>query len=227
MMPTITLDREVLYREVWERPISKVAKDYGLSDVGLAKACTRLRVPTPPRGYWARLEAGQSPRIPPLPPTKGRVCEEIDVRTREPAPNVDLIPEPTIVVADNLRGMHPLIRATQGELSGARASAMILPCCREEFPVHRGKIPCSSSQGIRVYQCGITDEFRRIQDRYGPNPSKFPVFSRRSGNSVQRRVREGLPPPPLRPRSERLLPRGHGPIRKDSRFRGVLAIGGW
>lgn len=221
MMPTITLDREVLYREVWERPISKVAKDYGLSDVGLAKACTRLRVPTPPRGYWARLEAGQSPRIPPLPPTKGRVCEEIDVRTREPAPNVDLIPEPTIVVADNLRGMHPLIRATQGELSGARASAMILPCCREEFPVHRGKIPCSSSQGIRVYQCGITDEFRRIQDRYGPNPSKFPVFSRRSGNSVQRRVREGLPPPPFSLGTSRSLPLATDRCEENPGFRGV------
>lgn len=119
-MLAITLDREVLYREVWKRPILKVAKDYGLSDVGLAKACARLRVPTPPRGYWAKLEAGQKPRIPPLPPTKGRVSEEIGVRTRQPAPDVELIPEPTIVVADNLRGVHSLIKATQEELSAAR-----------------------------------------------------------------------------------------------------------
>lgn len=119
-MPTIILEREVLYREIWERPIREVAKAYGLSDVGLAKACRRLGVPRPPRGYWAKLEAGQKPRIPRLPPAKGETKAAIWIRTVEPAPQVELIPEPVIEVADNLRGMHPLVKATQADLSGAK-----------------------------------------------------------------------------------------------------------
>lgn len=119
-MPTIILDRDVLYREIWERPIREVAKAYGLSDVGLAKACRRLGVPRPPRGYWAKLEAGQKPRIPRLLPAKGETQAVIWIREVDPAPEVELIPEPVVVVADNLRNMHPLVKATQSDLSGAK-----------------------------------------------------------------------------------------------------------
>ena len=45
----------------------KVAKVYGISGRGLAKACARLRVPVPPRGYWARVQNGHKERKPPLP----------------------------------------------------------------------------------------------------------------------------------------------------------------
>jgi len=36
----------------------KVAKKYGISDVGLAKICRRNNIPVPPRGFWARRQAG-------------------------------------------------------------------------------------------------------------------------------------------------------------------------
>ena len=38
----ITLTRAELYDLVWETPTSHLAKQFGLSDVGLAKTCTRL-----------------------------------------------------------------------------------------------------------------------------------------------------------------------------------------
>lgn len=60
-------DREKLYKEVWERPVSKVAKDYGISDVGLAKVCRKLQVPLPGLGYWAKKAHGKEPPTPPLP----------------------------------------------------------------------------------------------------------------------------------------------------------------
>ena len=60
-------DRDKLYKQVWERPVSSVAKEYGVSDTAIAKACRRLCVPLPPRGYWAKVHAGQSPEIPALP----------------------------------------------------------------------------------------------------------------------------------------------------------------
>ena len=57
-------DRAKLLEEVWSEPVQLVAPRYGLSDVGLKKLCTRLQIPTPPRGHWAKVKAGKrvSPR---------------------------------------------------------------------------------------------------------------------------------------------------------------------
>lgn len=43
----LTLTREDLYELAWSKPISELAKDFGISDVGLAKRCKRLGIPTP------------------------------------------------------------------------------------------------------------------------------------------------------------------------------------
>src|ERR1700730_7009958 len=63
----LTLSREDLYELAWSKPISELAKDFGISDVGLAKRCKRLGIPLPGRGYWARVDAGQTPYRPKLP----------------------------------------------------------------------------------------------------------------------------------------------------------------
>jgi len=52
-------DRDSLYEEVWTTPLLKLAKKYGISDVGLKKICRKLSIPTPGLGYWAKKEAGQ------------------------------------------------------------------------------------------------------------------------------------------------------------------------
>jgi len=64
---TTVFERDVLYREVWVEPVRTVAKRYRVSDVALRKICRRLGVPVPPLGYWARIAAGQKPRVTPLP----------------------------------------------------------------------------------------------------------------------------------------------------------------
>ncbi|MDX1124793.1 hypothetical protein GOL24_10805 [Sinorhizobium medicae] len=60
------LSREELFALVWEKPTQEVAKSLGISDVAVGKLCNRLQVPKPPRGYWARVQAGQVLRRPPL-----------------------------------------------------------------------------------------------------------------------------------------------------------------
>ena len=60
------LSREELFVLVWERPTSEIAAELGISDVAVGKLCQKLQVPKPPRGYWARVEAGQKPRRPAL-----------------------------------------------------------------------------------------------------------------------------------------------------------------
>lgn len=58
-MPSTTISREDLYERVWSTPVSHLAAELGVSGPGLKKICDRLQVPVPPRGYWARKEAGQ------------------------------------------------------------------------------------------------------------------------------------------------------------------------
>ena len=43
-----TITRQALYEAVWAQPITKLAKDFGVSDVGLAKACRKLAVSLKP-----------------------------------------------------------------------------------------------------------------------------------------------------------------------------------
>src|SRR5262245_32774871 len=61
------LTREELYELVWSTPVQRAAQQFEISDVALAKLCRRRQVPLPPRGYWARKEAGQNPSMPALP----------------------------------------------------------------------------------------------------------------------------------------------------------------
>jgi hypothetical protein len=65
---TILFEREKLYDEIWAEPILQVAKRYGISDVGLAKICKRMKIPKPPRGYWAKLSYGVRTKREPLRP---------------------------------------------------------------------------------------------------------------------------------------------------------------
>ena len=59
-----------------------LAKEFGMSDVGLAKICRKHNVPVPPVGYWRRKETGYKVKCPPLPPAKdGR--EHLDIYIRE------------------------------------------------------------------------------------------------------------------------------------------------
>lgn len=80
-MPSKELSREELFALVWEKPTQEVAKELGVSDVAIAKLCARLQVPKPPRGYWARVQSGQTPKRPPL----AAFREEVDRKRREAA----------------------------------------------------------------------------------------------------------------------------------------------
>ena len=68
-------ERETLYEEVWSTPVTKVAEKYGVSDVMIHKVCKALDVPVPPRGYWAKKEAGEPVEKPPLPDTTGNTTK--------------------------------------------------------------------------------------------------------------------------------------------------------
>jgi hypothetical protein len=62
-----TIQLKKLFELVWERPVSQVSREFGLSDKWLTRICKQNGIPTPPRGYWAKLDAGGAPRKPELP----------------------------------------------------------------------------------------------------------------------------------------------------------------
>ena len=74
---TIRLTRRIFYERVWSEPLESLAKVWGLSGRGLAKACERAAVPVPSRGYWAKVQHGQTPTRPPLGEAPGTVPAEI------------------------------------------------------------------------------------------------------------------------------------------------------
>jgi hypothetical protein len=63
----VNVSREDLYVQVWKTPLLRLAAQYGISGTGLSKICSRVDVPCPPAGYWAKLQAGKPVRQPPLP----------------------------------------------------------------------------------------------------------------------------------------------------------------
>ena len=79
----VTLTRELLYDQVGATPMSRLAPKYGLSDVGLKKACTRHKILTPPPGYWAKKANGKRVVRTPLPAAGG-----------DPSPLISLLHDP-------------------------------------------------------------------------------------------------------------------------------------
>lgn len=67
-------NRETLYQEVWTIPVTEVAKRYKVSDVAIHKVCQSLDIPTPPKGYWAKLRAGKPVKKAPF-PSSGEVTK--------------------------------------------------------------------------------------------------------------------------------------------------------
>jgi hypothetical protein len=123
-------DREELYRKVWEKPMLKVAEEYGVSAVALGKTCRKLSVPVPGRGHWAKLAHGhEGVKQPPLPKLdKVPVIYRSPVVQKKPTSSDHNDPEFSAIsdllssgalnpppIDPNAR-QHPLIRGTASRL---------------------------------------------------------------------------------------------------------------
>ncbi len=143
----IRLTRAELHEKVWATPMRTLAKEFGLSDVGLAKVCHKHNIPVPPGGYWRRKETGYKVSGPSLPAsTDGQESLDIYVRERlrpefaalaqEPAPNVVIPSElshPLVLRSERLLGhgkvdQRGLLISKNGALSHILVSKEQLPC---------------------------------------------------------------------------------------------------
>lgn len=129
------ITREELYKLVWSKPMTELAKEFGMSDVGLAKVCKKLNVPKPYRGYWQLVEADRQ-TVTPLPPLgKGdptiAIISPETYRPRfapqEPAVldriNAETLPGNRIDVSPALRNAHSAIRDARDLLEGGYADS--------------------------------------------------------------------------------------------------------
>ena len=123
--------------------MQRLSKEFGLSDVGLAKTCRRYAIPVPPRGYWAKRQAGHKMRQTPLPanaPAGYGDRIEIGPQDRPAAVEQPPAPQEHAAVAaesepgnrieaprDDLRVTHPLLRSTRDYWKATRAP--ILSAC--------------------------------------------------------------------------------------------------
>ncbi|MCP3669456.1 MAG: hypothetical protein GY814_03265 [Gammaproteobacteria bacterium] len=116
------ITREELFIKVWLTPISKLALEFGLSDVGLAKICKRMEVPRPKRGYWQKIEAGKTHQRSELPPLSSKGVGKVAIYpTRKmPKPSSGEIEIEHISCPDNLVNPHPLTSKTLHALKNGK-----------------------------------------------------------------------------------------------------------
>lgn len=144
------MTRKRLYALVWQTPMSRLAKTFGLSDVGLRKICTKHDIPTPPLGYWAKVAHGKRVRQPPLPSRDDRDDVAINLRQRvgpemppaiKAAQDAALAREashaPVVVPAERPVKLHTIAAATARSLREAKAD-------------HEGFKHGSSREGVAV-----------------------------------------------------------------------------
>jgi hypothetical protein len=121
----VILTRAELYEKVWTIPIRTLAKEFGISDVGLAKLCRRHEIPLPGRGYWARIQFGQTPARIALPTTREPRLDSVTIyrseqkRSENPEPiNAEDIPK--IDVAEDRIITHRLVTRIERSISRKR-----------------------------------------------------------------------------------------------------------
>lgn len=134
-----TVTRLELYEQIWQRPTILLAREFGLSDVGLGKLCKRNGIPKPPRGYWAMLQVGKAPPREALPmpdrnweielPQQSDGGDSVDPATITGAAAEKMPADEPVRVAETLHHAHPLVRTSAPVLRAARCDdyGLIIP----------------------------------------------------------------------------------------------------
>lgn len=136
--------RSELYRRVWKTPITTLAKEFDISDVGLAKACRKHSIPLPPVGHWTKVAHGKRVSQPSLPKAD-------DVEIALEANRHRLPPVPSSIEALKPSGLQVRMPASTKSLTPI-ASATLRRLLQQK-PDDRGMVSC---QGNAVFRCAVS-----------------------------------------------------------------------
>lgn len=123
--------RQELYDLVWSTPMVKLAKEFGLSDVGLRKICVKHGIPTPPLGYWAKLNFGKPVKKTPLGPPGEGIKDRVLVSVFSTAEVPDYVAEAALGARNRVQAsivvpnepptrFHPFAQALRRALRSAK-----------------------------------------------------------------------------------------------------------
>jgi ATP-dependent exoDNAse (exonuclease V) alpha subunit len=148
MQTQVRLTRVELYEKVWATPMRLVAKEFGLSDVGLSKICDKHNIPVPPRGHWRREETGHEVTRPPLQPSKNGL-EGLDIYVRKPLePELAALaaePAPKVAIREELS--HLLVIRSAAESQGYQVEGFA-PTSRAARQLNDAGIESGTLQGF-------------------------------------------------------------------------------
>jgi hypothetical protein len=116
-----------------------LAKEFRLSDVGLAKICEKHQIPRPPEGHWVGVERGYDPEKTPLPDLTDAKLNVVNIPVREKPldalgqnldPKVRAMLVPAAIAVQSDRSIsHPLVLRTKQQLAHGRKDerGLLLP----------------------------------------------------------------------------------------------------
>jgi len=137
-----TLSRQQLYDMVWERALSKVAPDLGISDVALRKQCLKHDIPLPDARYRGLVNAGKPASRKPLPPSgrdaPGQIVIHV-VENRDVHPDVlaAVAAQPVVTAVTVPDTLHPLVKRS-------------LTVARKATPDLNGATRCTDPELFRI-----------------------------------------------------------------------------
>jgi hypothetical protein len=168
----LTVTRVELYRRVWSTPMRTLAKEFGLTDLELARICEKHQIPRPQVGHWVRVERGYDPEQTPLPDIEDAKLDLVNIAVREkpldalaqdldPKARAMLVPAPIAVQTDRSIS-HPLVLRTKKLLAHPRKDERGLLLPREGKPLSHIRV----SEPALSRSLGILDAlFRALDER--------------------------------------------------------------
>lgn len=137
MYKQIEFAREDLYKMVWERPVLIIAKQIGVSDVAVAKACRKAGIPLPNRGHGAIVKAGRTVKVPPLPKPKPDQPDSVWFTVLEnpppKPPKVEVPAGPLIEIPTELVKPHRLVAELKAAAKGRQEDKGVIPLNYHKF----------------------------------------------------------------------------------------------
>jgi hypothetical protein len=190
-------NRDELYEDVWNQPLTALAPKYGMSAVAIGKTCRKLQVPLPGRGYWAKKAHGHAvvhkplpkllevPRIMryqrpavansiPSPPTQPEFPVEDEDRTEIDQINQMLSAGAFVVKNPRKALCHPLIVAARDILRHSFASKQILQVPRNQscLDIRVSKATLSRALGIMAAIIAIFED-HGVKVRISPGDRSY------------------------------------------------------
>lgn len=196
-----TFTPQQLFELVWERPVLIIAKEIGVSDVGLSKACRKAGITLPTRGHWAK-PAPKRPRRPKPPASTTPITFHVlNVEKAARLKPENVVKDPKMLsVPMELSDPYPLVKKWLGAARKAKElnSALVFDKTKVlNSHISRNEVDrCALLYDSLIKACESSGYIWGI----GSNGSFVQVDGEELLITIQERIKRfDIPPPPPKP----------------------------